>query len=103
MLYRCKPFSGKYMLGFSHCNSLLGGALSGAFGGGSSQVDQSQAAPVDYQYQQPASYQQQQYQNPCEFELKQFLDCAQNQYDVSLCQGFNEALKQCKISNNIAM
>jgi len=81
----------------------LGGALSGAFGGGSSQVDQSQAAPVDYQYQQPASYQQQQYQNPCEFELKQFLDCAQNQYDVSLCQGFNEALKQCKISNNIAM
>ena len=81
---------------------VAGGALTGAFSGGGSQVDQGHAAPVDYQNQQP-SYYQQPSQPPCEFELKQFLDCAQSQYDVSLCQGFNEALKQCKIANNIVM
>ena len=35
-------------------------------------------------------------QNPCEYEMKEFLQCAQNQSDITLCQGFNEALKQCK-------
>ena len=33
----------------------------------------------------------------CEFELKQFLECTQTQHDITLCQGFNEALRQCKI------
>ena len=65
------------------------GGMSG--GGGGNQVQEQQE-------QQP--YQQQQEmrnpQNPCEYEMKQFLDCAQNQSDVSLCQGFNEALKQWK-------
>ncbi len=36
---------------------------------------------------------------PCHFEVKQFLDCATNQSDLSLCEGFNEALKQCKYSH----
>ena len=35
----------------------------------------------------------------CEFELKQFLECTQTQHDITLCQGFNEALRQCKINN----
>ena len=81
-----------------------GGALTGAFSGGSSQPvqEQQQAAPADYQSQQyPQQYQQQTYRNPCEFEIKQFLDCAENQYDISLCQGFQEAMKQCKLTNNI--
>ena len=30
-------------------------------------------------------------------EMKQFLECAQGQSDITLCQGFNEALKQCKM------
>jgi len=34
----------------------------------------------------------------CGFELRQFLQCAQNQSDLSLCEGFNEALRQCRQS-----
>lgn len=36
---------------------------------------------------------------PCHFEVKQFLDCATNHTDLTLCEGFNEALKQCKFSH----
>ncbi len=41
------------------------------------------------------------FQSPmaCEFELKQFIECTQNQHDITLCQGFNEALRQCKQNN----
>jgi hypothetical protein len=38
---------------------------------------------------------------PCQFEIKQFLECAQNQYDISICQGFNEALKECKVRHGM--
>lgn len=31
--------------------------------------------------------------------MKQFLECATSQRDLTLCEGFNEALKQCKYSN----
>ncbi|CAG0897549.1 unnamed protein product [Cyprideis torosa] len=34
--------------------------------------------------------------NPCQFEMDQFLSCAQTQSDITLCEGFNEALKACK-------
>ena len=46
--------------------------------------------------------QQQQDQGPCQYELQQFVDCAQNQGAVTLCQEFNEALKQCKLANSEA-
>jgi len=64
-------------------------------GGGSEQ------APVPQDYSPNQQYQNQQYggAGPCQLEMKQFLDCAQNQYDIMLCQGFNEALRQCRISN----
>nr|XP_021512928.1 protein ZBED8-like [Meriones unguiculatus] len=32
----------------------------------------------------------QQSRGPCSLEIKQFLECAQNQSDVKLCEGFNE-------------
>ena len=66
----------------------IGHALTGSFSGSGSE------APA----QQPQQYQQeqQQSQNPCQFEMKQFLDCTQN-YDLSLCEGFNEELKQCRL------
>ncbi|TRZ20967.1 hypothetical protein HGM15179_006148 [Zosterops borbonicus] len=38
---------------------------------------------------------------PCHYEMKQFLECATNQRDLTLCEGFNEALKQCKYSNGV--
>lgn len=51
-----------------------------------------QAQPT-YQQQAPQQYQ------ACSYELKQFIDCAQNQGDLKLCEGFSEVLKQCKFAN----
>jgi len=74
----------------------VGAAITGGLGGRDEQ------APVQQDYAQPQ--QQQPYYSaggtaPCQLEMKQFLDCAQTQYDITLCQGFNEALRQCRISN----
>lgn len=75
--------------------------MTGMFsGGGDKEVQQQQQhqdAPVQ-QYAAPA--QQQQQQNPCAYQLDQFLSCAQNQHDLTLCDGFNEALRQCKVQYN---
>ena len=74
----------------------MGAALTGGGGSDNGAVEQQQ--PQQY----PQQYQQQQQpidsNNPCNLQLKQFLDCAQNQQDVSLCQMFNQALKDCKIN-----
>ncbi|KAM7309643.1 hypothetical protein ISCGN_006639, partial [Ixodes scapularis] len=53
-------------------------------------------APVQQQPQQ-----QQQLSGACQYELKQFLECAQNQHDISLCEGFNQVLKECRLQNGI--
>lgn len=45
------------------------------------------------------AYQEQQTSGPCAWEIKQFLQCAQQQDDLSLCSGFNEAIRQCKEMN----
>ncbi|KAI6074301.1 Coiled-coil-helix-coiled-coil-helix domain-containing protein 2 isoform X2 [Aix galericulata] len=78
----------------------IGHALTGGFGGGSS----SEAARPDITYQaaQPAYQQQQQQFAPCQYEMKQFLECAQNQTDLKLCEGFSEVLKQCRFANGLA-
>ncbi|KAF7379695.1 hypothetical protein HZH68_016643 [Vespula germanica] len=71
----------------------IGHAVTGLFSGSSSEA----AAPVQAKSSSisaPAS-------GACSWEAKQFLECAQNQSDLSLCQGFNEALRQCKTANNI--
>ena len=34
--------------------------------------------------------------DPCAKELKNFIDCSRNVNDLSLCEGFNEALKACR-------
>lgn len=76
--------------------------MTGMFsGGGDKEVQQQQQhqdTPVQ-QYAAPAQQQQQQ-QNPCAYQLDQFLSCAQNQHDLTLCDGFNEALRQCKVQYN---
>ncbi|XP_072443128.1 coiled-coil-helix-coiled-coil-helix domain-containing protein 2-like [Chiloscyllium punctatum] len=82
---------------------VMGSALTGALSGGSS----SEPAKADVTYQEPplaaSPTQSQTQQNmPCQFELKQFLECAQNQHDLSLCDGFNEVLKQCKSSYGLS-
>ncbi|KAH9426676.1 Coiled-coil-helix-coiled-coil-helix domain-containing protein 10 [Dermatophagoides pteronyssinus] len=75
----------------------IGHAITGSMGSGQS-VEQpaaaaAQTAPAPAQY---GSTEQQQQQPPCQYEMKQFMDCAQN-YDLTLCEGFNEALKQCRL------
>ncbi|CAM9118521.1 unnamed protein product, partial [Lampetra planeri] len=44
-------------------------------------------------------YQQAPQQQACSYELKQFIECAQTQSDLKLCEGFSEVLKQCKFAN----
>ncbi|XP_043571226.1 coiled-coil-helix-coiled-coil-helix domain-containing protein 10, mitochondrial [Chiloscyllium plagiosum] len=82
---------------------VMGSALTGAFSGGSG----SEPAKADVTYQEPPlaappTQSQTQQNMPCQFELKQFLECAQNQHDLSLCDGFNEVLKQCKSSYGLS-
>ncbi|XP_050558929.1 coiled-coil-helix-coiled-coil-helix domain-containing protein 10, mitochondrial-like isoform X2 [Spodoptera frugiperda] len=47
------------------------------------------ALPRDYQLGSEPS-------GPCAYEISQFLHCATNNDDISQCQAYNEALKQCK-------
>ena len=90
--------------------SVVGHGMSSMlFGGGGSSAQsepapaqaQQPAAPQQYQdpygyQQQPPQYQQQQQGEACAWEVKQFVQCAQSQSDLSLCEGFNQALKECK-------
>ncbi|OQR77113.1 coiled-coil-helix-coiled-coil-helix domain-containing protein 2-like [Tropilaelaps mercedesae] len=80
----------------------VGHALTGAFSGGSSNDVAATAVPASAAAQ-PAPQQQQSISDACSFEMKQFVECAQNQHDISLCQGFNEVLKACKQRHGIAM
>ncbi|XP_050426298.1 coiled-coil-helix-coiled-coil-helix domain-containing protein 2-like [Adelges cooleyi] len=73
----------------------VGHAVSGLISGGGSNNQAQQIQPVlamsiDQSNQQGG---------PCAFEIKQFLQCAQNNDDISLCSGFNEAIRQCKEAN----
>ncbi|XP_044770575.1 coiled-coil-helix-coiled-coil-helix domain-containing protein 2-like [Neomonachus schauinslandi] len=78
----------------------MGHAVTGGFGGGSN----AEPSRPDITYQesqgtQPAHQQQQQQSGPCHYEMKQFLDCAQNEGDLKLCEGFSKVLKQCRCTN----
>ena len=68
--------------------SVVGSAVTGMMSGGSSSAP---AAPA----QAPAQ-QQQSISGPCALEIKDFIRCAENQSDLSLCQGFNQVMKDCK-------
>ncbi|XP_015605404.1 coiled-coil-helix-coiled-coil-helix domain-containing protein 2 [Cephus cinctus] len=77
----------------------IGHAMTGLFSGGSSEAAAPavQGAPA----QQSAVGAPAQPTGACAWEVKQFLECAQNQSDLTLCEGFNEALRQCKVANHI--
>ncbi|XP_067162881.1 coiled-coil-helix-coiled-coil-helix domain-containing protein 10, mitochondrial isoform X2 [Apteryx mantelli] len=78
---------------------VVGSALTGAFSGGGS-AEPARAPSAAQEPRQPV-YHQSPY-GPCHYEMKQFLECATNQSDLTLCEGFNEALKQCKYSNGVS-
>ncbi|ESO12684.1 hypothetical protein HELRODRAFT_187955 [Helobdella robusta] len=78
----------------------LGAAMTGGLGGSRAPAEQ----PVEQQ-QQPAYNQQQTSggDNPCAYQLRQFIECAQSQHDITLCQGFNEALRECRVSYGLPL
>jgi len=40
---------------------------------------------------------------PCAWEIQQFLQCSQQQADITLCQGFNEAIRECKLRHGLQL
>ena len=80
----------------------MGHAMVGMFSGSDDKAAaQHNDAPVGQQAPVPVSTSDQSQNGPCSWEIKQFLQCAQQQSDLSLCDGFNEAIRQCKSSNHI--
>lgn len=79
----------------------IGHAMTGMFSGS----DSKEAAPVAQQAapvpQYAAGAEANAPAGPCSWEIKQFLSCAQNQSDLTLCDGFNEALRQCKLQHHV--
>jgi len=79
--------------GGSAVGHTVGAMITGGMGGGHSQQPAEQQ-PQQQQYQQP---QQQFNQNPCFDQLQQFINCTSGSQDISMCQGFSDALKDCKL------
>ena len=83
----------------------MGAALTGALGGGGGSEPEAQqqvSAPVSQQPSVGGGGGRAAVDNSntvCRFELQQFLECSQTQHDLSLCQGFSEALKDCRRLN----
>ena len=87
------------VVGHGMSNMLFGGGGSSSSEPAAAQAAPAQPAPQQqqyYDYQQPP-----QQQEACAWEVKQFVQCAQSQGDLTLCEGFNQALKDCK--NRMAM
>merc|ERR1712172_346336 len=76
---------------------VAGSAISGMFGGSSAPAPAPAvtAAPAPLA---PAAAPSEP-TGPCAWEIKQFLQCSQTQYDITNCEAFNEALKECKQRN----
>ncbi|CAO2629811.1 Coiled-coil-helix-coiled-coil-helix domain-containing protein 2 [Lemmus lemmus] len=73
----------------------LGHAVTGTFSGGGNAEP---ARPdITYQVRFGAAFPQS--PGSCFLEIKRFLECAQNQSDVKLCESFSEVLWQCRIAN----
>lgn len=70
--------------------SAVGHTLGAAILGGH-HAERTESAP----YQVPADQQFQQ-QVTCQRELREFLECSQTQADLSFCNRYNEALKECQ-------
>ena len=79
---------------------VVGAGMTSMFSGGSSATPAAAApsAPVAAAPTPPAEP-----TGPCAFEIKEFIKCAQGQADLTLCQGFNEAVKECKSRNSLAV
>jgi hypothetical protein len=80
----------------SAVGSVVGHAVTGMMGGSSS-TSSAPATTTTAAAPTTAAPTTTEITGPCAAEIKDFIRCAQNQSDLSLCQGFNEALKECKM------
>lgn len=85
--------------------SAVGHTLGAAMmGGGRDQPAEVQTQPASAPQPMYVNQQQQLGEGgPCQLQMKQFLECAQTQHDITLCQGFNEALRECKMSYGMSV
>ncbi|KAK0178818.1 hypothetical protein PV327_007666 [Microctonus hyperodae] len=79
----------------------IGHAVTGLFSGGGSNEPAAVAAPAAAPIAQQQSMPSAQNGGACAWEMRQFIECAQGQSDLTLCEGFNEALRQCKMTNQM--
>ena len=79
----------------------VGHGLTSLFSGSDKEVAAPAAAPPAAATQQYGNVSPNEPQGPCSWEIKQFLQCAQGQSDLTLCEGFNEALRQCKVQHHL--
>ena len=84
-------------------SSMVHGAMGMMSGGGSRQEEAPRNDPYAAQQPQQAAYQQQPagQANPCAYQLQDFMNCAQNSSDISMCSAFNDVYKQCKQANGL--
>merc|ERR1711997_88192 len=77
--------------------NVAGTALTGMiFGSGPAAAAQDPVAPAPVAAPVAAAPTPIPEQQLCSMELQDFIRCTQSQSDVTLCQGFNEVLKECK-------
>ncbi|SPP80848.1 coiled-coil-helix-coiled-coil-helix domain-containing protein 10, mitochondrial-like [Drosophila guanche] len=83
---------------------VVGAGISSLFGGGggnsvpANQPAEQAAPPVAVQAQRTSELVD---DSPCAYELRQFLKCTEENSDLTACQGFNEAMKECRRRYNI--
>ena len=80
---------------------VAGHALTGMFSGGSSDQAAPAAPPPAAAAPPPpaAAAPAAEVSGPCAAEIRDFIRCSQTQSDLTLCSGFGEALKECKLKN----
>jgi hypothetical protein len=83
---------------------MAGAAMMGGSGGSQHQEPVSQQSTYGEmsngaEQQQYYAPQPSQPSGPCGWEISQFLKCAQGAPDITICEGFNEALRECKRAN----
>lgn len=83
--------------------SVAGHAITGMFSGSSEKeaAHYDSSAPPQQISATPMQQNDQQQGGACAWEIKQFLQCAQQQSDLTLCDGFNEAIRQCKSAHHM--
>ena len=80
---------------------VAGSALTGMFSGSSSSPTAATPATTTTAAATATAPTTTEISGPCVAEIKDFIRCAQTQSDLTICQGFNDVLKECKLKNNV--